>query len=350
MTFQEFYKKHQPKLIERIYENLDQTYKNYPLAVGAKGIRIVRKSVAQGKMIRGMLVLMSAQMHGVQITEELYDLAAAVEILHTGFLIHDDIMDNDYKRRNQDSVYYQYIKEGKRRKANDPEHYGMSMAMCLGDMIFFLVFEIISKKIKDPELVQCIIGYISQEVQHIGPAQMMDAAYGLITKDPSAKEIDEIYTYKTAHYTFSLPLILGAVFSLYVRLPLLKDLGRQMGIIFQLKDDELGIFGSTKEIGKLVGSDIRENKKTLIRHLLYKRASKQNRKKLTAIFGNSDITQADISLVRKLIQEYGVMSEIDKQIIKRKELIESYLAELSEDGIDVSLLGELLIFIISRKK
>ena len=350
MSFKEFYKIHQPELIKHIYANLDQAYQNYPLPVGAEGIKIIRKSVAQGKMIRGMLVLMSAHMHGITIKQVHYDLAAAVEILHTGFLIHDDIMDNDYKRRNQDSVYYQYIKEGRRKKAIDPDHYGTSMAMCLGDMVFFLVFEIISKKIKDPELVQCIIGYISQEVQHIGPAQMMDAAYGLIPKDPTEKEIDLIYTFKTAHYTFSLPLILGAVFSSYVRLPLLKDLGCEMGIIFQLRDDELGIFGDTKEIGKLVGSDIRENKKTLIRHILCKRADNADRKKLDLIFGNSALKKADITFVRNVLKRYKVMDLIDRQIEIRQDKVEQYLTELTSDGLDVSLLRELLAFIISRNK
>lgn len=350
MTFQEFYSTYQPGLIKSIYANLDQANQNYPLPVGARGIQIVRQSVTQGKMIRGMLVLMSAHMHGLAITDEIYDVASAVEILHTGFLIHDDIMDNDYKRRNQDSVYYQYIKEGQAKKATDPEQYGMSMAMCLGDMVFFLVFEIISKKIKDPELVQCIIGYISQEVQHIGPAQMMDAAYGLIPDDPTEEEIEQIYTYKTAHYTFSLPLILGAVFSSYVRLPLLKDLGCEMGIIFQLKDDELGIFGDTKEIGKLVGSDIRENKKTVIRHLLCKRADKANRKKLSDIFGNPHITKEDIEFVRELIKEYGVLDQINTQIANRTKVIEGFFTELADDDIDVSLLRELMMFIISRKK
>lgn len=349
MKLKQFFNTHQEKLTDTIYENIDRAHKDYPLQVGKAGLLKLRESVAGGKMIRGMLVLMSVKMHGKEILEEHYHLAAAIEILHTAFLIHDDIMDNDYRRRNHDSVYYQYIKEGEEKGVPDPKHYGMSMAMCLGDMIFFLVTQIIATRIYDPEISQCIIGYVSQEVQHIGPAQMMDAAYGQLAEDPTEEEINQIYTYKTAHYTFSLPMIIGAVFSSYVRTEQLKALGQEMGIIFQLRDDELGIFGTTDEIGKEVGSDIRENKKTLLRHLLFAHASQEDVTKLTQIFGNHQISHEDIVFVQNTLKKNEVQQIIQKQIETREKQAQEILNALEKDGLDIVIIRELLEYIQKRK-
>lgn len=347
-TFKDFAVTHADKLITAIHEDIDTAKHNYPLSVGASGLSMVREMIAEGKMIRGLLLLLSIQMHGGTIRPEHYHLAGAIELLHGGFLIHDDIMDQDYRRRNQDSIYYRYIKEGRERRATSAKHYGASMAMCLGDMVFFLVFEIIAKRVTDPEKIQCIVAYIGQEVQHVGPAQMMDAAYGQIPHDPTPEEIDQIYTYKTAHYTFSLPLILGAVFGKNLNEPLLKEIGRDMGIIFQLVDDDLGMFGSSASIGKEVGSDVRENKKTLLRHLLLERADASSREKLLAIFGNPQVTTSEIEYVKKSIEELKVRSDIFAEITKRRSRAEASIGSLPPSLRDTDLLSDLLSYIIER--
>lgn len=349
-TFKEFYSLHQQKLVDSMYEDIDLAIKDYPLPVGARGLSMVRNMIAGGKMIRGMLVLMSAKMHGVPIIQELYHLAGAIELLHAGFLIHDDIMDNDFRRRNQDSIYYQYIKEGQQKHAANPEHYGVSMAMCLGDMVFFLVYEIIAKRIADPEKVQCVTAYISQEVQHVGPAQMMDASYGQIPEDPTEDEIQRIYTYKTAHYTFSLPLILGGTFAPSMKLETLKAIGKEMGIVFQLKDDDLGMFGTSEEIGKEVGSDIRENKKTLLRHLLFQSVSGSEKEKLLAIFGNPQITTGEINYVKECIEKQNVREKIMNEMVSRKEKALTLMKSLAGTGETTTILADLLSYIISRSQ
>jgi len=347
-TFKDFYTLHQKKLIESMYEDIDLSMRDYPLPAGTHGLSMVRGMVTGGKMIRGMLVLMSAQMHGVPITKELYHLAGAIELLHAGFLIHDDIMDNDYRRRNRDSIYYQYIKEGQEKNAANPEHYGVSMAMCLGDMVFFLVYEIIAKRISDPEKVQCVTAYISQEVQHVGPAQMMDASYGQIPEDPTEDEIQRIYTYKTAHYTFSLPLILGGTFAPSMQITTLKAIGKEMGIVFQLKDDDLGIFGSSDSIGKEVGSDVRENKKTLLRHLLFQSVSPSEREKLHTIFGNPHLSVNDLTFVKICIEKTGVRETIAQEMKLRKEKALALMKSLDDSGKMTVLLADLMSYIISR--
>ena len=74
--------------------------------------------------------------------------------------------------------------------------------------------------------------------------------------------------YKTGRYSFSLPLLAGAMLA---DAPAelrgkLETFGESIGLLFQIRDDELGLFGDERELGKPVGSDVREGKKT--HHLL----------------------------------------------------------------------------------
>lgn len=349
MTLKNFYLIHQPKLESFLNDHTDRIIKNYPMQTGRQGITWVRESLTQGKMMRGMLVLMSAHMHGIEVTDEMYHIASAMELIHMAFLIHDDIIDDDLQRRNQDSLYYRYIKEGQRYRVSDKKRYGMAMAMCLGDMVFFLAFDILTHNIKDPQHLSTIVKYISREIQHIGPAQMMDASFAFVSDEPTEEEIDQVYTYKTAHYTFSLPLILGATFSPQSDSALLKNIGRELGIIFQLRDDELGIYGTAGTIGKPIGSDIRENKKTYMRHLLFSHIIGEDNHKLRKLFGKKELSADDLKYVRQAFEAYGITAKILHKIRLHNKRLESLISELSSSGIDISLLQDLSSYILTRK-
>ncbi len=319
------------------------------MKIGREGLEWLKESVTEGKMIRGMLVLIGAHVHGLQIEKQMYTVAASIELIHTAFLIHDDIIDNDYRRRGQDSLYYRYIKEGYTRNVADPEKYGMSMAMCLGDMIFFLAHDLISRNIHDPLLLSQLVRLISEETQHIGPAQMMDTSFAFNSDEPGEEEIEQVYTYKTAHYTFSLPLMLGSAFSVQPDFQILKNIGYEMGIIFQLRDDELGIFGSSEQIGKPIGADIRENKKTYIRHLLVSSATVTDQNKLKRIFGNPDLTSDDIACVRQMIDTYNIRRQVNAKVADHQKRLSFLFKELRKAGKETTLLEELSEYIATRE-
>ena len=152
----------------------------------------------------------------------------------------------------------------------------------------------------------------------------MDDVYISFSKEEFPEErIMNVYKYKTAIYTFSVPFTTGAVLaeSHENDLQTLYKLGEKIGIIFQIKDDEIGIFGDESEIGKPVGSDISENKKTLWRNYLFEKSSDEERVKLENIFGKSNLKRDDIDFVRKMILEKNV-----------KEIVEGKIKKLFEEG------------------
>src|SRR6185437_3870747 len=116
------------------------------------------------------------------------------------------------------------------------------------------------------------------------------------------EEIEQVYRYKTARYTFSLPLMLGALLAQKdaTIIQQLENFGEKIGTLFQLKDDDISLFGKEETTGKPEGSDIRENKKTLHRHYLFQYASSEEKQQLQTLFGKQNLTKNDIAYVREL--------------------------------------------------
>ncbi|RPJ09672.1 MAG: hypothetical protein EHM28_00825, partial [Spirochaetaceae bacterium] len=160
---------------------------------------------------------------------------------------------------------------------------------------------------------------VSLEMSLVGSAQMLDAYNGALpaSKDIASRdEILNLYKFKTGRYTMALPLEAGLILGGAPDeiLEQARGLGEILGVMFQVKDDEMGLFGSEKEIGKPVGSDIREGKKTIYYEALLRLASKNDRTRLVSLFGRQDINASDIDYVRDLVTGLGIRDEIRHEV------------------------------------
>jgi geranylgeranyl diphosphate synthase, type I len=297
---------------------------------GVDAIRRLKKFVPSGKMLRGRLVLLGYEIYGGSEKNERAALnaAAAMELFHSGLLIHDDIMDHDAMRRGAPAFHLQYKESGE------------AMGMCAGDLTFFLGYELTT-----PELLQLF----SRELQMVGIAQMEDLFLGK-SPDPGKDTILKMYRYKTGRYTFTLPLTAGALLAGKDDIDkVLKSLCDDLGILYQLKDDEIGLLGSTAETGKTEGSDIRENKKTLIRFYLFKHAPEKDTQRLQKIFGAPRVLPAELAYVRKLAKEYA-LPLLQKEIAQFAEHAAVNIENLAVSENYRNVFCELLRRGLSRKK
>jgi geranylgeranyl diphosphate synthase, type I len=266
----------------------------------------------KGKMIRGGLLVLGWEMHARRRPaggppREVLQAAAAIEVLHSSLLIHDDIMDNDRLRRGERTIFAQYEQAGRRARAADAAAFGRSMGTCAGDAGYFLACEALARLSMDSPRKASLIGLISRELTYVAVAQMQDLAFAASPRVPSREDVLALYLYKTARYTFSLPLMAGALMagaSAAVQRRL-GDLGERLGVIFQVRDDEMGIFGSEKQTGKPVGSDIREGKKTLLYLELLRRARGTEKRALAGMFGKPDLTPAQSRRIGEAIEALG---------------------------------------------
>ncbi len=279
---------------------------------------------AGGKMIRGALVYLGYELAGGAESSRAAPLAAAMELTQSFLLIHDDIMDHDHTRRGKLSIHRQYTEIAwKRGYRGNSEHFGEAMGICSGDIAFFLACRLIAAAPVDAQTYRVLMNCFTDEVALVGVAQMHDVTNGVRQDEVDEAEILQLYRYKTGRYTFSLPLILGATAAggdaqLNEQL---GALGEEIGIIFQIRDDEIGIFGSDDQIGKPVGSDIMEDKKTIVRARLFAAAPAAERATLERLFGAESVTRHDIDYICALIDSLGVRAQLHQELASRAEAV-----------------------------
>ena len=265
-----------------------------------------------GKCLRGNLVLLGAEAAGADI-EGLYPAAAAIELFQSGILMHDDIIDEDDVRRGKPSAHCAFREELKKTKFANAEKTGEALAICLGDIALMLTFALLNETKCAPKKKSDVTVYWGREFAKVGAAEMEDTYLSGAAAMPDEKRIVALYEGKTAGYTFIVPLITGAMLgnASPKLLSALSAYALNLGVLFQVKDDELGLFGSAEKLGKPIGSDIRENKKTLFTQKLFASATKEEKAKLKKIFGAPNIGAKEVEYVRGLLETKGIRNEIN---------------------------------------
>jgi len=354
MTFIDFTRQKKPVIDRALARFFDAKIRDYAeTAFLARDVMTrLKKFSVLGKSIRGCLVMLSASMFGCGRESEALKAGMAVELVHSGFLVHDDIMDNDLTRRGQPTVFAQYIPSGKKIGFKNPYMFGVSMGICAGDLAYFLAEGLLQDLAIEPVRKDLLIAKFNDEITKVGLAQMDDVYWGPMKNSPPIRRIERIYSFKTSRYTFSLPLMMGAVIAgrpLEVQ-KLVEEIGEGIGLLFQLRDDTIGLLSSTGDIGKPAGSDVRENKKTLIRHYLYRKAGRQEKKKLDELFGKQDLSAADLALIRGIWEDSGMDEEMKRVagpvVLKVKRNIR--LLDVPQEYRGV--LEDLLAYVVERKK
>ncbi|MCG8480970.1 MAG: polyprenyl synthetase family protein [Spirochaetales bacterium] len=332
-------------MIEQARTNLRSRLERYFREEAAEILRLspwgpdVRRRLADytqgGKLIRGSLVHVGFSLFHPDRPSPAacVEAGVAMELIQSFLLVHDDIMDQDAIRRGSPAIHSQYESALAAGPSERAGQYGLSMGICAGDVAAFLAMERLAALDTDHGNRQAILSLVSREIAVVGLAQMQDVHHGYIEAVPRQAILD-VYTYKTGRYTFSLPLMIGAILAdaSEERRRLLARFGEHVGRIFQIRDDYLGIFGASKDTGKPVGSDIREDKQTLFRSLLFERTKGSD--PVRRHFGSSRIDGAAIEEVRRALADCGVLDEV-KTIIGEDERAAAALIEelaVGEEG------------------
>jgi geranylgeranyl diphosphate synthase type I len=302
----------------------------------------------KGKKIRGSTVLMAYELNGGTINDKVLNAAAGIELIHAALLIHDDIMDNDRLRRGEKTVVGQYEEVVDKHTHYFPQ----SMAICVGDAALFLA-NILLNKISESNLLQSkIVATCMHEFALVCSSQMMDVYFSQPNQMPSLEQVFYIYAHKTGRYTFTIPLFVGE--ALAAQDPAytspLESAGEKLGTVFQMKDDEIGLLGSEKEIGKLIGSDIRENKKTIFSLLLYSSVNDEEKIFLDNCFGNPAFSENDMQKMHYLIHKYAILEKVNQFIAKLCKEINTDIEKAPINEEYRLAIKELVNFNLQRKK
>jgi geranylgeranyl diphosphate synthase type I len=268
-----------------------------------------------GKHLRPAMLTWSCLAMGGSADDAL-PAAAAVELYHTWTMIHDDIIDRDDRRRGGPTVHAQFRDHAVRDLGLDgaeAAHYGLSLAVLSGDVGHATAVALLRKcpvAERNPGLILQLVAELEGEVlAAIASGEALDLLYSYRPiESVSESQILKMYRGKTARiYAFAARaggmLGLGAYPPRNAQINALERYGMLCGTAYQLQDDILGLTADERRLGKPVGSDIREGKRTTILCHAWKRADRRERERLQQALGNpaADAQQikAAISILKR---------------------------------------------------
>ena len=273
-------------------------------------MHIKKIALAGGKRLRGALLCQAYFGFGGKDKKKIFKVAAAIELVHLFLLVHDDIIDRGNLRHGEATLHQMLAKKyQKKLGTSEALHFGNSMAIIVGDMLYAMANKIILEAGFEYEIATKALNKLQSVVNTtiIGQSQDINISYG---SKVTEVQVLSMYENKTARYTFEGPLHMGAILAGSndkKSLELLCAYSVPLGIAFQIQDDILGVLAEDKKIGKSAASDIEEGKKTLLVIKAYSLASSMQTRQLDAILGKKNLTGKEITLFRKLLIDTGAL-------------------------------------------
>lgn len=260
-----------------------------------------------GKRLRPKMTLMTYRAFGGDDISSIIPIAAAQELLHFALLIHDDVIDRDYIRYGVANIAGHYRLEYSQYLSSPGSltHYAHSAAILGGDLMLSGAHQLIATselsekdKIKAQHL-------LSVGVFEVAGGELLDTE---LSFNPYKNgDALKVATYKTASYSFVLPLLTGAHLAgaNEERRNTLRQYAIALGIAYQLTDDLLSVFGDERQTGKSTVSDIIEGKRTYLVEMAFEAFTPADQATFMMTFGNSKATPPEIEAAKHLLESSG---------------------------------------------
>ena len=268
-----------------------------------------------GKRLRPVFVLLACEMyHGD--SQPAMEAAMAVEVFHNFTLLHDDIMDEALLRRGKPTVHVKY---------------NPNTAILTGDVMMIQAYQHLLNHQK-PDLVKKLLDIINKMAFEVCEGQQMDMDFE-IRSEVTIEEYIQMITFKTS-------VLMGASMQIGALIGgaspedqhHLYEFARYFGIAFQLQDDVLDTFGEASRVGKTIGGDIMQRKKTYLFLKALELASEPQRKTLAECYfvKDSSLTPGErVETVTGIFKDVHVVAYAEQLIEAYRDLSVSHLMSCS---------------------
>ena len=283
-------KEKKPKIYEKILEYLPDKFPE-------EHYKMVREyPERQGKYFRPVMVLLANEMFGGK-EEDAIITSAGMQISEDWLLIHDDVEDESEERRGKpalNKMYHPYL------------------ALNAGDALHMIMWNIFFDNLETLEIDKAkrIFRLMMDILLRTAEGQYMEISWIVNKKlDVTEEEYYQMIDRKTAAYTIYGPLQLGATVAGATgsTIASIKDWGVPFGRAFQIHDDVLNLVADQEKMGKEVGGDILEGKRTLMLIHLLANCTQDEKNKIVNIYlkQRKDKTEEEKVYVMNMMKRYG---------------------------------------------
>ncbi len=201
-----------------------------------------------------------------QALPAVYEVAAAFELLHAAFVVHDDVIDHDVQRRGVLNISGEFRTRATAAgaSASGADDLGDAAAILGGDLLLYEATRILALVDVPAATRTALVELFDDAVSVSAAGELADVENALGLHAAEAESVLTTAHDKTAVYSFDAPLRAGALLAgaSEPELEALRRAGGALGLAFQLVDDLIGAFGTADQAGRDVGSDLREAKRT----------------------------------------------------------------------------------------
>ncbi|WEO79008.1 polyprenyl synthetase family protein [Cryobacterium sp. SO2] len=265
-----------------------------------------------GKRVRPALVLAAYDGFGGTDHTLSTPVAVSFELLHTAFLIHDDVIDRDLSRRGMANIAGRFTERAIAHGAGtgQAEAWAATAAILAGDLALSEAHRALALLPVETALRCRLLDLLDRAVFVSAAGELADVTNTVSREPLTINQVVTTLEHKTAIYSFEAPLQAGAVLAGAPEDAIdgLGLFGRLIGVAFQLTDDLLGVFGDPTATGKSVLADLREGKQTaLIAHA----GSTGHWPMIAPFVGKDDLTEAEAEVVRSHLHDCGAREAAD---------------------------------------
>jgi geranylgeranyl diphosphate synthase type II len=304
-----------------------------------------------GKRLRPYMLIATYRAYAKEPHDEaIIPAAMAQEFVHLAMLIHDDIIDRDTIRYGIKNIVGQY-EDAYQPYINNPAertHMTESMGILAGDVLLSEAYHLLSKVACSPAAMSQAVAILSRGIFEVIGGELLDTENAFVTDTTISAEA--IARYKTASYSFISPLTMGAALAgaPETELQALKQLAKQVGIGYQLRDDLLGVFGDESTTGKSTSTDIIEGKRTYLIEQFERVATDAQRQAFFSVFHKSHASEEALHNARKLLIEAGARAAVEEKIDTLRDQSMAIIQTLSISEASKATLTELVHACLKR--